>query len=289
MLAATSWLLLTMGCAEYQARCTFDSECSREARCVQGSCYQECLSDEECDASGEGNSCMTLDRGPDASQQFSICAPPDFTEIDTRANAATRTCEEDQPCQELFRDARARCGILSTCIIPPEEHAILITVRHDEGSRPVELVSAHVEDEHGVRLGSLMIDVYRSGQSEHQSDDAPDKWNQEPPLTCPAPAQSLILDGQESLARLGLVTPSGRLLLEEGWRVVLVERADVCTDPDGILAADVEISLCVGLAGDAFSPEEQCTRTLATMQREEPTMGGLEAIISFGGVSKGGM
>lgn len=279
-----SFTLVTVspGCAEQEQRCTFDSECRVGSSCVQGSCYQECTSDEECTSSGASSTCVTIDRGTDTSQQLSVCAPEDRANKEYTPNATTMSCEEDQICKDLFRDERARCSILATCIIPPEEHAILLTPTSNE--LPVEIVRAYMEDEAGEYLGALRVDRYQSGGEPLSGEEQPPmEWNHEPPIICDQerPLEAMTLEAPEGFARLGLFMDEGRELFQKDWRVVLVQRADACPDLDGSSAVNVEVLLCIGLSGDPFSPEEQCTRELTVERREAPAGPGLEAVVTF--------
>lgn len=241
--------------------CVFDSECGPSQRCVQSICYQECTSDDQC-AQDEEESCQSQDRGGDGAQDIAVCIQ-DNDIIATETNHET-SCTENSECQERLNDERARCGILSTCIIPPEEHTIIVEDLSTRGQPGAEILTAYLEDQQGTLLDTLTIQAYTPVEpltSEGAQDFA---WLSPHHMTCNTTSTALALGGQSGELELAYLNAQGRKsTLEEGWSIVVHEKGSQCdeSEPNDPL----QIMLCVTLTGDPFT-KDRCRVLDTTLQ-----------------------
>lgn len=249
------------------------------SRCIQQSCYEECDTDEDCSGNLE-MSCQSVDRGGQTDQSINVCATTEFLIVNNEPG--NTMCEEDEVCRQVFLDDRARCSLLGSCIIPAEEHALLLTDRSMRGQPGAELLAVYLEPPSSSPEAAIKLTVESYLPIEPLTGDIPEGWNTTHMLDatqmCVANVEdtsALALGGDGGTLRLfAQDTQGARQLLTEGWSVVIIERGPACVDTE--IADPIEIALCVSLAGDELDNTGQCTRILPPQGEGRTT-----AVISF--------
>lgn len=270
-LAALVWLAQP-SCSGLASMCTVDADCGPEEACVEQICRTRCASNEDCAEEDELEpgaqiTCRPITRPEEPDEAINVCAPPE-TDSPEENNDSPQACQSNAECVERLGEMRARCSVVNTCILAPDEHSVLIRDAGSPGPADaeagVELLALWVEDDTGARLGWGVLEAYEPAGGQDPSppmgalDGSPVELD--PEATCvadPAQAPALRLGGAGGTARVSFLDAQGRrLLLEEGWQIVVLERGPDCHEDE--VADEYEVSLCVSQADGAFEEQTQC-------------------------------
>lgn len=255
--------LSMMSCADMNAAsCRFDTDCGTNSACIESQCYTRCVTDQDCGVEpGSVSSIACRAVSPDGGEQesFGVCASDDITDI----TPGSQQCSTDAECTNALENENARCSLLNTCIIAPNEHAILI----EDASAPpgAELLAVWVTDPSGVTQGWGIAEDYapsHDATSDMLFDGS--RVQLDPQETCVANASSAVgvmLGGVGGTIRVYFVDEQGaRLTLQPGWKVQIIERGSNCAETEN--SDEYRVKLCVSVAGDPIDSPRQCATPL---------------------------
>ena len=264
VLYATTLVALVMtSCAGMNAAsCQFDTDCGTNSACIESQCYARCVTDEDCGVepgSVSSIACRAVTPKDGEQESFGICASDDVT----NNTPDSQQCSSNAECVSALDNENARCSLLNTCIIAPNEHAILI---EDLSAPPgAELLAVWVADSSGATQGWGVSEDYapsNDAESDAIFDGSPAQLS--PDETCvmtPSEGEGVMLGGEGGTIRVYFVDEQGaRLSLQPGWTVHVIERGANCAETE--VSNEYRAKLCVSVAGDPIDSSSQCATPL---------------------------